>query len=615
MPFGEKDAEQIEDSVDVLLQALSLLMENTALRKRIAKEFAKSDDEADKLRTIYARLLEQTMQLSRTLASNDDLRDTASSVLGSLLGLTPTKDFIETSAQLMQTGSDETRQQVFQSLEARVAQAKRGDASLQQTFLEVLPNCCVFVEVEQPVAVRHAAITCMDQIVEKYGKRDRAAVLQAAEAVAGDAALGSKEDSLRTMSTLCLASMVEVLGDEFIPILPRVLGKTLDYLDEVQSALKRNEPLQSAAFGFATAVLDHLPWMYSANYLDRTLMQAAKAQKIASDSSIAFCRLAPEKLEAEALLSSLDRTLPSLLGGGQLPAVDQHLRILGLTVQHNSKRILKQHSAVIFSLLLKAFDLRRTEADDDDQEHWLVRFSQVDQIALDLVLKLDDQTFRPFFIRFTEWAVNGLPKRDFSGRTLRLTSLYSFAHRFFEQLQSIVTSYASYLLEASAHLLDTISLKTNEDRTLLNAVLQTLSSSFSHDQDDFWQMPDHFNAIATPLLAQLEKAKTVQVTEHITPAITELAAAAASPEHHKAMNTTIMGYMRHDSADVRLAAVKSERAITERLGLDWLALLPEMLPFISELQEDDDEDVERETLRWVRQIEEVTGESLEGMLQ
>ena len=40
-----------------------------------------------------------------------------------------------------------------------------------------------------------------------------------------------------------------------------------------------------------------------------------------------------------------------------------------------------------------------------------------------------------------------------------------------------------------------------------------------------------------------------------------------------------------------------------------------MLPFISELQEDDDEAVERETLRWIKRIEEALGERLGPMLQ
>ncbi|KAK5685284.1 snoRNA-binding rRNA-processing protein utp10 [Elasticomyces elasticus] len=614
--FGERDAAQIEASTETLLQALARLMENSNLRKRIAKVFAKGDSEADTLRSTYSQLLEQTMQLTRDLRSNEDLWDAASHVLTALLGLTPTKDFIESSAQLMQTGSNETRQQVFQSLEARVVQAKRGDAALQQTYLEVLPNCCVFVASEQPVAVRHAAITCMDQIVEKYGKRDRAAVLQAAETVAGSAALGSEDMSLRTMSVLCLSSMVEVLGDEFIPILPQVLSKTLDYLADTLSRgqAKSNNRLQGAAFGFTVAVLDHLPWMFSADYLDRTLELSAISYNSGSAGSSTFSEMVAAKVQAEALLSSLDRTFATIEEGCSADAVYQHMEVLRRAVQQNSRRDLKQQSATIFSLLLKAFDLRRSKSlEEDDGSDELFAF--VDTIALDLVLKLDDQTFRPFFIRLIEWATMGLPKKDSHGRLARMTSLYSFTHRFFEQLQSIVTSYASYLLENTAHLLNTVPINTEEERILLNAILQTFTSNFSHDQDDFWQAPDHFNAIAAPLLSQLEKAKVLQVTERITPAITELAAAAASPDHHKAMNTTIMAYMRHESAPVRLAAVKCERAVTSKLGLDWLALLPEMLPFISELQEDDDEEVEKETIRWTRQIEEVTGESLEGMLQ
>lgn len=69
-----------------------------------------------------------------------------------------------------------------------------------------------------------------------------------------------------------------------------------------------------------------------------------------------------------------------------------------------------------------------------------------------------------------------------------------------------------------------------------------------------------------------------------------------------------------DSAYTRLAALKAERALTERLGEEWLALLPEMLPYISELMEDEDESVERETRKWVKDIEDILGEKLDDML-
>lgn len=616
--FAEKDAEQTEDSVDTLLQALAYLLQNSALRKRVAKEFAKDDTNTEALQTIYAQMLDKTMQLSRNLASNDNLKHTADAVLTSLLGLTPTKNFIESSAQLMQTGSDATRQQVFQSLETRVVEAKRGDTALQQTFLEVLSNCCFFIEQSQPVATRHAAITCIDQIVEKYGKRDRAAVFAAARSVAGDAALGSDDGSLKVISILCLASMVAVLEESFIPILPQVLTKILDYAEEALATTASAFQLQTACFSFAVAVLDHLPWAFSAQHLDRALVIAGKSTAYplfgegGMTGSAQLCSLAAQKVSAQELFSAVDRTWTDVTKLGPV-ATRQHLETLRLAVSNHTKANVTKNAQTLYTVLLNAMDLRRAKADEEDD--YTEVFAQVDIIALDMTLKLNDATFRPFFIRLVEWATAGLPKKDARGRVLRATSLYSFAHVLFEQLKSIVTSYASFLLDSANNLLGTLTANGDEERVLLRILLEALSSSFQHDQDDFWQAPAHFDAVALPLLSQLEKAKFVPVGAHIVPAITDLATAAASPEHHKAMNTTIMQYMRHQDAAVRLAAVKCERAITERLNFDWLALLPEMLPFISELQEDDDEDVERETLRWVAQIEEVTGESLEGMLQ
>ena len=157
---------------------------------------------------------------------------------------------------------------------------------------------------------------------------------------------------------------------------------------------------------------------------------------------------------------------------------------------------------------------------------------------------------------------------------------------------------------------------SSDFRPLYIAVLRTLTSAFSHDQDSFWQSPTHFTSITPTLLAQLSHAsKSLPVVDYVIPAITELAATVDSADQHKTMNTAIMALLRHDEASVRLAAVKCEMSLTERLGEEWLALLPEMLPFVSELQEDDDEAVEREVNRWIIMMEGVLGENLDSMLQ
>ena len=131
----------------------------------------------------------------------------------------------------------------------------------------------------------------------------------------------------------------------------------------------------------------------------------------------------------------------------------------------------------------------------------------------------------------------------------------------------------------------------------------------------FWQNPAHFKGLAKLLLLQLEIASTRTVESVIIPAIVSFAAAASSESHHKEINSDLLRLMRSEASKDKLAAIKCEQSLTTKLGEEWLSLLPEMLPLISEMQEDDDEAVERETQRWIRQIEETLGEKLDSMLQ
>ncbi|KAJ0277614.1 hypothetical protein COL922a_014503, partial [Colletotrichum nupharicola] len=152
--------------------------------------------------------------------------------------------------------------------------------------------------------------------------------------------------------------------------------------------------------------------------------------------------------------------------------------------------------------------------------------------------------------------------------------------------------------------------------------MRMLRSAFEHDQDEFWQSPSHLTKITTPLITQLRHATSPTTLSTITtetiPTITELAIAADSTDNHKEINSALMRFLRPGSSvpfssatsgkksagsasasggenpHTRIAALKTQQSLTDHLGEDWLALLPEMLPYISELMEDEDEGVEKE---------------------
>jgi U3 small nucleolar RNA-associated protein 10 len=272
------------------------------------------------------------------------------------------------------------------------------------------------------------------------------------------------------------------------------------------------------------------------------------------------------------------------------------------------------------AIMSKTFDLRRkwtaqTEAVASQQDNINALEPLINATAIKLIYKLNDSTFRPMFSNLMKWASEELPKKDRRGCNLRLQSIYGFMATFFESFKSIVTSYAIYIIDNATENIAGVNVKDAGSRDLWKRTLIVLTECFKHDQDDFWQSPAHFGALAPTLVSQLSHASTLPVDEVLTPAIVEFAAAADSADHHKELNTSILRNLRSESARVRIAAVKIQQTLTDRLGEEWLSMLPEMLPFISELQEDDDENVEKETHRWIVKIEGVLGESLNSMLQ
>jgi U3 small nucleolar RNA-associated protein 10 len=297
----------------------------------------------------------------------------------------------------------------------------------------------------------------------------------------------------------------------------------------------------------------------------------------------------------------------------------EYLEILNTAVDKNSKSIVTKNSSTLSSIFLKALDLRRqwTLAGDEDYtpEAMSEIENMVNDVGIKMIYKFNDSTFRPIFSKLVEWAASALPKKDKTGRSLRLQSLFAFLAVFFGNLKSIVTSYATYFLENAVEALTTVDPKDDDSRDLWTKVLGTLVQCFQHDQDDFWQSPSHFDAMASALHAQFLHAANLPLVSELIPAIVELAVVADSAEHHKEFNSAILKHTRSETAAVRLAAVQCEQALTDRLGEEWLSMLPEMLPFISELQEDDDDIVEKETQRWIVKIEGVLGERLDSMLQ
>ena len=168
--------------------------------------------------------------------------------------------------------------------------------------------------------------------------------------------------------------------------------------------------------------------------------------------------------------------------------MSEHLEILQLSIERQSKSLIVKQAPILHSLFLKVFDTRRiqfcprTEDSYEDDEIEVVEH-KVNEVAIKMIYKLNDASFRPLFVKMQEWASASGTQKQKQGKIFRQTTWYTFLHTFFDTLKSIVTSYASYIIDDTVTILQSLNPSDPDSLFLFNRVLTTLSSSFEHDQD------------------------------------------------------------------------------------------------------------------------------------
>ncbi|KAH7128267.1 hypothetical protein B0J11DRAFT_566908 [Dendryphion nanum] len=612
--LNEKTPAQIDTALNHLLTSLAGLMANQSVQKHIDRAFRKARDRS-KPQALFAETIRSIIQLSQEFSSKPRLTESCRRVLTSALELLPTSDLIKSAGLLLSNPDSKVQVAAVRAVELRAGSAPQNDLKAVSSLISFIPEANLLLQQSPDTEVRTVVVSCIDRIIERFGKKDPTAVAEVANTIASDTALASNDDRLRILSLLCITSVVDVLEEEAISLLPKVLPITFGYLKEGVDEQKTG--LHNAALALLTNIAERLAFMFSREYLEPALgltqLSAANdLEESCDDARRQFYHSVSTHLGPQEIFAAIKATWSSALDSGY-EASREMLELIQATIQNQSKSKMIQSGPILFGLILEAFNLRFSipvetgELDDDEVD-------QLENVLIESVvsmtLKLNDTIFRPFFAQLVDQVSSSTKQRLSNSITF-----CKFLAAFFERFKSIVTSYSSYIIEHAVRLLDS-SVKADIPG-LREAVLNALQKSFEHDQDGFWQSPSHYGTILKPLLSQLTvPISASELTGFVIPAITELAnASASSIENHREMNAIFLRYMRAEEAHTRLATVKCEQSLTKKLGDEWLGLLPEMLPFISELREDDDEMVERETQRWITMMEEILGEDLEAMLQ
>lgn len=330
---GEVD---LQKSAVKELTLLPQLLSNRCLKEGISRlEEADDDMESAKIRELFTQLLEDILILADTVKTHggagkkQTLHNRVGDALAQLLNLQSIGEFIKAVESLLDRPNMGVRQKVLRALEMRVDEERVASVQSRVALLAFLPQLTAVIRDSSDIAYKHTAITCVDKIAEKYGSRDLEAVTAAAAAIAGEACLGQDDPRLRVMALLCLASLVDVLHDAIVPILPTAIPLALKYLEESLEG-KATDPdniaLHNAAYALMMALAQHLPFMITSANLDRlveTSFDSAEAgleddeDNDANTTRLTCLLLLAKQIDAKAMLDVLRRNWSSAVNAGQ----------------------------------------------------------------------------------------------------------------------------------------------------------------------------------------------------------------------------------------------------------------------------------------------------------
>jgi U3 small nucleolar RNA-associated protein 10 len=310
---GEQDSQK---TAAKQLNLLPHLLANRRLKKEITHLAERDDMETGKIRDLYATLLESILTLASTVKSKKALYSRCGDALSNLLNLLSIAEFIKSVEALLDRPNVGLRQKVLRALELRVDSEGTTDPKSREALLAFLPQLTAVIRESDDMSYKHTAVVCVDKISEKYGKKDLDAVAAAAATIAGDHCLGQSSQDLRVMALLCLASLVDVLQDGIVPVLPVAIPKALAYLEQSVAGETLDTELHNAAYAFMTALAQHIPYMITGTYLDRllTCSNASAAAQLddESNSNRSHCLQFLAKLvDPKALYNALNQNWAS----------------------------------------------------------------------------------------------------------------------------------------------------------------------------------------------------------------------------------------------------------------------------------------------------------------
>ncbi|KND01979.1 uncharacterized protein SPPG_02486, partial [Spizellomyces punctatus DAOM BR117] len=557
--------------------------------------------------------------------------------LGKANGLLSLSSFLNVVSRLMKHENHIIRRKAITLLDAKVTAI--GDnitddmlpqfAHIVEGLKDILSGA-KDVKDQEMLENKQTALLCLTTMANTMAQADPDTYVAILDVLVSEAALLSDNRQITASSMVCLTSISMQLGSRVLPYLPKFMPVIIAALKDGLAEKEASDAKQLVilgALGSLHALVDTVPQFISP-YVLPLLEQALHPALQGTAEQEGFSSRAIEK--SNDLLSTIARKVaPRIL----LPAIFSHLKIalqsgrqsmlalfdlVGNTIAHMARTDLTQYRTELFRFFLVSFDYRRTYASKISEEDVEAVENSIISSFLQLVMKLNETLFKPLFLKLVDWATSellikhGLSEEGVNARQL---FFYRLVDSLLGRLKSIFAPYYVYVLDNSIAKLNAFT-KQDYPHALWMYIVSSLHKCFLYDNDGMIDAAK-FDKLLPPLVNQIEtmdhhgKDYMDRMTGYLVPCLGQLAVTAGKDTMWKPLNHQVLLKTRSEHAEIRLVALKVLQELYTRLGEEMLILFPETIPFLAELMEDDDAQVEALCQEVCLQIQQYIGEDIQ----
>ncbi|XP_047485960.1 HEAT repeat-containing protein 1-like [Penaeus chinensis] len=443
---------------------------------------------------------------------------------------------------------------------------------------------------------------------------------------------GNVPDRIVTQALLVVAESVAALKAIVVPRLGRLLPAILKVLNENQEADYR----LLAALTAIHKLVENVPQFLSP-YLTPLVCCVCRLCALKEDPASKESRLQIRLAAVRDLLS--DHIEPRIfipcltqayekLAENDIPAIQFLLAIAENLISRTDNKTLTVHMPVLLNLFSKTLEIRTQKG---DSEVIIKVETSIISTMVRLLLRLNEHDNMAIFNSLQRWAVDSSDDEP-----TRLITFYRFADQLVGTLKVLfikakladsLYSHAVAMLERNNSLnhhstifgSDEDAEKKSSD--LISVILDTLTKVFMYDSVNFINQ-ERFKMMVKPLIDQLEnkhggeEAYKDRVSNHLMPCVIKFTVATADDSLWKELNSEILKRVRNeDDTPVILAALTTFEGLADSLGEDYLQpLLADTMPYITEVLENVDDDVEEASRNVFSKMESILGDNLRAYL-